>query len=213
MQDIVYYFLPDKNKIIHKIAKTKMAKRCINSFVVMIFSFTIKSILYSLFSFIILFDNLYIDFFTQCGISIVLCNYNEKIQYIADYFEEDFYKLTRFIVNNYSDENYKKWKNYLIGLLLIISYLYFYFFEINSFIIRIYILQYAMCYIFIEVKENKNIFNIDNYLQKKYFILDKSIKKTDYIMIHKKKMPQSISSEFDIVENIKKSNSFEILDS
>lgn len=211
MQDIMYNFLPDKNRIIHKIAKTKFAKKCINSFVVMIFTFIIKSILYSLLSFIILFDNLYIDFFTQCGISIALCNYNEKIQYFADYFEDDFYKLTRFLINNYSDENYKKWKNYFIGLSLIVLYLYFYFFEINSFIIRIYILQYAMCYIFIEIKENKNI--LKSFFEQKYYILDKSIKGTNYVMINKKKKLQSVSSEFDIVENIKKSNSFEILDS
>lgn len=220
MQDIITYVLPDKNIIIHKIVKTKIAKRCINSFVVTIFSFIIKTLLYSLFSFLILFDNMYIDFFTQCTISIILCSYDKKIQIIADYFDGDFYKITRFLVNNYSNENYRKWKNYLISFVLVILYFYFYFFEINSFLIRIYILQYALCYIFMEIKDNKK--NIVS-----FFI--KEQKSSEYIMVNKKKvLPNipseidivdkkkifpNIPSEFDIVDNVKKSNSFEILDS
>lgn len=213
MQNIILNFFPEKNKIIHKILKTKMSKRFINSFVVMILSFIFKSLLYSLLSFIILFDNLYIDFFTQCAISILLCSYEDKIQNIINYFYDDLYKITRFIINGYSDENYKKWKNYIIGIILGLLYFYFYLFEINSFIIRIYIMQYAFCYIFMEIKENKNEI-IMKLKREKCFILDKSIRGTDYILVEKKKLPPNISSEFDLITdvNIKKNKSFEVLD-
>lgn len=213
MQDIILNLFPDRNKVIHKILKTKMSKRFINSFVVLLFSFIFKTLLYSLLSFIILFDNLYIDFFTQCAISIILCSYEEKIQYFVNYFYDDLYRITRFIINGYSDENYKKWKKYIIGLLLGLSYYYFYLFEINSFIIRIYIMQYAFCYIFMEIRENKNEI-IMKIKREKCFILDKSIKETDYVLVEKRKIPPSISSEFDLIPDItiKKSNSFEVLD-
>jgi hypothetical protein len=64
-----------------------------------------------------------------------------------------------------------------------------------------------------EIKDNKKIRLPSFFKKQKYYILDKSIKGTDYIIVDKKKMLPNIPSEFDIVENIKKSNSFEILDS
>lgn len=179
------YIFPQKREIVYKIIKTTYVKKILNSFVIFFISLIAKSTIYSLLSIIICFNNLFVDFFIQIFISLILCNYENSIYDKVYYYEEDIYRLTKYFVNNYSDENYKMWKNMFLFPTLFISYFYLYYVEINSFLLRIYILQYLFCYIIIELK-NKNIV--------------------------KKVFPKN-RSEFDMIEDIKlkKSSSFEIL--
>jgi hypothetical protein len=227
IQNIFGIVLPDTNQLVYQIIKTRAAKRTINSAIIMILSFLIRTILYSILALIIMFDNIYIDFFTQCGISILLCSYSYYIQAFTERFDDDLYLITRNIINNFTMEKYKKWQKYITISALIISFIYFWFIEINSAIIRIYIMQYAVCFFFFDVKENKEHYirklilpekkdkNKNNNKNKENFIMiDKNIPNTDYVMIEKKKMHASISSEFDLIktDDIKKSKSeFELI--
>jgi hypothetical protein len=210
--------IPDTNQLIHQLIKTRYAKRAINSFFVLILSFVIRTILYSILSLIIMFDNIYIDFTTQCVISIMLCTTNNYIQGFTEHFSDDLYKITRYIINNYSEENYRRWKNYITFSSLFSMFVYFCFVEINSFIIRIYIMQYAVCFFFFEIKENKRhymrkILSIKKE-KKIYYITDNDVPNTDFIIIDKKPIPQNASSEFDLVkrDELKKCQSeFELI--
>lgn len=158
------YFLPDKGLIIYKIFKTTMIKKMINTVFIQFISIILRQILYSLFSIIFIFNNVYIDFIFQCIISILLCLNNTYILTVTNYFYDDFYKITKYIVNNYSLYNYRKWKNILMGILLGISYITCIFVDVNSILLQKYILQYGLCYLFLDIIENKdNIVNIYYY--------------------------------------------------
>jgi hypothetical protein len=219
--------LPDTNQLIYQLIKTRAAKRTINSAFIMILSFLIRTILYSILALIIMFDNAYIDFFTQCAISILLCTYSYYIQAFTERFDDDFYIITRNVINNFSIEKYKKWQKYITIFILASSFIYFWFIEITSAMIRIYIMQYAVCFFFFDVKENK-----DHYVRKiiysekkeknkekgknkeKIIITDTNIPNTDYVLIEKKKLSLSISSDFDLIkkDDLKKCQSeFELI--
>jgi hypothetical protein len=213
--------LPDTNQLIYQLIKTRAAKRTINSAFIMILSFLIRTILYSILSLIIMFDNVYVDFFTQCAISILLCTYSYYIQAFTERFDNDFYIITRDAINNFSIEKYKKWQKYITIIALITSFMYFWLIEITSAMIRIYIMQYAVCFFFFDVKENK-----DHYVRKIIYpekkekdkgnviITDKNIPNSDYVLIEKKKLTPSISSDFDLIkkDDLKKCHSeFELI--
>ncbi len=160
--DMYNLFLPDSNQMIYKLARTRIFKRSVNSLFVLIISLIIRSLLYTYFSIIIMFNNETLDFFTQCGISIMLCLNNNYIQGFVDRFSDDLYLIPRYIINNFSEENYRKWKLYSTFIVLGLLYVYFLFFEISSYLMRIYILQYALCFIFMDVAEKE-----DHYVRKK----------------------------------------------
>jgi len=233
LDTISNWLVPDQNQIIYKIIKTRYAKKTINSIFIILLGFLLRSIVYSLFAFIIFFDNDYVDFFVQCGISIFLCLKNKYIQNGIEYFEDDLYKTTRYIINNYSEEKFKKWKNIGVVSTLGILFFYFYLVEINSYIIRYYILQYAFCFFFVDISENEDHV-CRKYLnkfvtQREKFIIttedDRTTPLKDFVVIDKVRISPlkakmvKIGSEFDLVEDdevkkiLKRNNSsFEVVE-
>jgi hypothetical protein len=226
--------IPDQNQLIYKIAKTRLAKRTINTFIILILSFVFRLILYAVLSLFIVFNNLYVDFFVQCGISIVLYMCNNHIQWITEHFSEDLYQITRYMINNYSEENFKKWKNYVVGSLLGASFLYFSLVDINSQILQIYILQYALCFFFFDVKDNESnpirkmiTFNVKEEEQKKkeiekenakekVYLINRDDPNTDFVIVEKTKiLPKEMLNQKNnnAKEEMKKSHSgFDIIE-
>ncbi|ATZ80798.1 hypothetical protein BMW23_0752 [Bodo saltans virus] len=181
LEQISSYIFPDKNDIIFNICKTTKVKKILNSLLIIIIAIILRLLLYSIlsFAFTFVFNNDYIDFCVQCLLSIILCIYNPIIQDKLEYFEPQFYKLTRYVVNNYSNDKFKKWKTYAIFTSLFIGYMYFTFVDITSALIRLYLIQYAICYLFLEIYNNyhglKNM-NIEiPYIRKKNIINDDDI--------------------------------------
>lgn len=223
--------IPEPTDIIYRLVKTRLAKRFINTFVVIILSLLIRLLLYAVISFYIVFNNPYIDFFTQCGISIMLYMANDYIQKFTERFSDDLYNITRYMINNYSEENFIRWKNYTIGTLLAAAFAYFWLVDINSQIILIYILQYAFCFFVFDVKDNQNnpvrkmiSFKKDTdndndkekeRVKEKVYLINRDDTKSDFVIVEKTKtLPKQIlDSKNSKKEEIKKSNSgFDIIE-
>lgn len=220
LEAIMNMILPETNDMIYRIAKTRYAKRAINSLLIVLLTMIFRSIIYSFISFMIIIDSGYIDFFVQCGISTFLCLNNGYVHKVIHRYDDNLYKVTRYAVNNWSEENYRKWRNYFTFALLFLGFIYFSFVEINSNIIRVYILQYALCHVCIDISENKNHIirqKLSFRKKEKFYITDKNVPNTDYIMIDKRKILRNISSEFDMVRDNpnnspKNEGGFEILE-
>jgi hypothetical protein len=184
---------PDKNDIIYKICKTTRVKKILNSALIVIITIILRLLLYSALSIIIVFNNLYIDFCVQCVLSIYLCTINQCIQDKIEIFEPMIYNITRYVVNNYSNEKFKKWKIYSILLLLLLSYIYFSFVDITSALIKIYLIQYAICFLFLE------LYNNPNELKNLYCsLLYKKINTGDMIVVDKSIYEPGIDGFIDI---------------
>jgi len=98
----------------------------------------------------------YIDFIVQIVISIVISINVDFIYKIVIKWEEELHRITKYFIKNYTFENYKRWKRYIIitgcGYLCIIVY----FAELSKPLIYTYILQYIICFIIIEQIETKS---------------------------------------------------------
>lgn len=226
--------IPERNDLIYRLVKTRLAKRFINTFIVIILSLLLRLLLYAVISFYIVFNNSYIDFFTQSGISILLYMVNNYIQKFTEHFSDDLYQMTRYLINNYSEENFIRWKNYTVASLLIAAFAYFWLVDINSQIILIYILQYAFCFFVFDVKDNENnlvrkmiTYNKDKDKEKeiektkeKVYLVNRDDPNTDFVIVDKTKtLPKDIlnaknvNNQKNVKNEIKKSYSgFDIIE-
>src|SRR5665647_66379 len=151
---IKWKVIPDANNLLYRLCKTTYVKKTFNSGLIIILAFVFRTLIYAILSLIMVFNNVYIDFIVQCSLSIYLCTKNSGIQLIIEYFEPQLYAMTRYAINNYSNDNYNKWKNVSIFSTLILCYIYFMFVEINSALIRLYLLEYMVCYTYLDIYEN-----------------------------------------------------------
>lgn len=160
MRAIKKFFKLDKHinytdKIVRSVIKTSYAKKKLSSLLLMLITIVVRLVLDIILGCVINFNNTYLDFWLQIIISIILVLQSNSIYEFIKRFEADIYKLTKYLVNNYTDENYRKWKRNitLIGCLFLIVYLYFV--QLNSYILILYVIQYLICYIIIDLIENR----------------------------------------------------------
>ena len=146
-------------------------------------SFTKNSFCYLLISLITIILRIHIDallgiiFLTQYYIlnfiirNIISCFLVINSKYLYDVvvrYKPEIYDLVRYLINNYTPKNFKRWKRKVN--LTICGYLYFitYYIEINNASIRQTIIEYILCYAIIELYDNYmkgeiKIFNCKEY--------------------------------------------------
>lgn len=142
------------DKIFRSIVKTSYAKKKLSSLLSMVITVIVRIFLDFLLAFIFNFNYIYLDFFIQIFISIMLVVMSERIYFVIERFSTDIYALTKYLVNNYTNENYRKWKRRITLILCLASIVFLYCFEINSNKLIISILQYLVCYVIIDMIEN-----------------------------------------------------------
>lgn len=154
-----------------KIIKTKYIKRKINvllmSFITLIIRLLICSLLCMIFTY-----NQYVDFFLHSGISIVLCINTNNIYKIVENKNQYFYSITRYCINNYSNENYRRWKRNVTVSVSFLIIIYLLLIEITNTIMMIYIIQYLLIYFIVDIIDNNKFSNIvENIKQKQFTVL------------------------------------------
>jgi hypothetical protein len=144
------------DQILRSIVKTTYAKQKLSGIVLMLLTVLVRLHVDAILSLMINFNNIYIDFWIQIFISIILVIKSGWIYKIVEKFDREVYGMTRYLVNNYSDVNYRQWKAKTTFLICVYLVIYLSFVEINSTLLRIYIIQYLICYIIIEIIERKS---------------------------------------------------------
>jgi hypothetical protein len=103
--------------------------------------------------------NAYIDFWVHIGISTTMALHKGYLYDFLFRYEREFKALTRYLITNYSVENYRNWKRIVVlgasgyaslSLLTV---------ELNNRVLFRYIIQNAICSFIIEQFEEKNIQN------------------------------------------------------
>ena len=172
MQTLKRWFKPHRlydinygDRILRSIVKTTYAKKSISSILLMLLTVIARLHIDAICGAIFNFNNIYIDFWVQIFISIILVIKSGWIYQMVEKFDREVYSLTRYLINNYSEDNYRRWKRNITFLVCIYLSIYFSVVEITSYVLRIYILQYVICYIIIEIIERKyygEVFHIFN---------------------------------------------------
>lgn len=98
---------------------------------------------------------LIVDACVHTVISIV-CTYYKQIFYdhVACYSEESL-SLVNYLLDNYSEANYRRWKRIVLLSICIYGIVACLLFPINSYLIIVYILEYVVAFVVVDVVENK----------------------------------------------------------
>ncbi len=159
------YDINYSDQILRSIVKTTYAKKSISSLLLMLLTVVARLHIDAICGIIFNFHNIYIDFWLQIFISVILVIKSGWIYQIVERFDREVYSLTRYLINNYSEDNYRRWKRNVTFVICSYLFIYFSVAEITSSMLRIYILQYVICYVIIEIIERRyynEVFHIFN---------------------------------------------------
>lgn len=182
------------DQILRSIVKTTYAKKKVSLLLLMILTVIFKIHVDAILSIIFNTGNFYIDFCTQILISVILVIKSGWIYKIVEKFDTEVYLLTRYLINNYTENNYRKWKRNITLVICFYLIIYLSVIEINNNMLKTYIIQYMVCYFIIEMIEKKyygHIFDLfhekspifvlnDDNLQIKRNSIDKKINDMDF---------------------------------
>jgi hypothetical protein len=153
------------DQIIRTIIKSKFAKSHINTIVIMLTTILVRNILCLITCVAIQTGTLYIDFFLHSLITILFLFSSAFIYDGLMGKKEWFYEHTKYYINNYTPQNYRKWKRNIFIILALGGIVITYVVDITSGEIRYYILQSVLVYFIMDQIENNKISNYLRELQ------------------------------------------------
>ncbi len=101
--------------------------------------------------------NVYLDFFLHIGISVVMAFKINHIYNFVEHYESEFYTLTRYLINNYSIDNYRYWKRLVVITACVYACILLLLVQLSNRLVFLYIIQYAICFLIIEQFEQQRI--------------------------------------------------------
>lgn len=143
-------------QLLKSIIATRYAKGKLSVLLMMIATSILRLHLSSMIT-IMLSYNPYVDFFTQIVVSIVAVFQTNRIYNFVELFKPRFYSLTRYIINNYTPERYRCWKRNVTLCICLYIIIVFSLFDITSNLVKLYTIQYVICYGVVDIIEQRKI--------------------------------------------------------
>jgi hypothetical protein len=141
-------------RLFYSLIKTTYSKKLINRMVISILTIIFRILADIVISHIVSTNYTYPNIIIQICVSVVLVVKSGHIYNFIVLYETEIYQFTRYIINNFP-EKHNIWKRWIISLICLISFIYTYTTDITSGIIRLYIIQYFVCFIIIETISKK----------------------------------------------------------
>lgn len=156
-----YYNIGDA--IIKTIVTTDYTKKKLNKLIIFILTFIFRSFINTVAINILCTGVIYIDSLINIFLSIIfILNTNTFLQYI-ELHKNYTLLISSYLIENYSPENFRKWKKYVVVVLCIIMIVYLMIFEITSKLLIQSIIEFLICYFIVDTIENKNGFIYERY--------------------------------------------------
>ena len=153
-----------KKKLIGKLIVSRFFKNKINFVFINVISLIIKLHLNSILCFVFCPDISFKDFWLQILVSIFVTFSGDYVLFHLNKYDDDFYKITRYFLNNLTEDNFDKWKKLLVLGLNIYVILILLFVSITSYLIIYYCIQYLIFFFILDYFKNKKYM----YFIKKY---------------------------------------------
>jgi len=123
----------------------------------------------------------YIDAVAHTFISIICTFYRRFFYNFMEQFSLESRTLVNYLLDNYTLQNYRKWKRNILLICCIYGIIACLLFPINSFLIIIYIIEYVVAFIVVDVTENKIIDNmIQEYKQRPKHVIHANFSIEDF---------------------------------
>lgn len=144
-----------KKKLIGKLIVSRFFKNKINFVFINVISLIIKLHLNSILCFIFCPDISFKDFWLQILVSIFVTFSGDYVLFHLNKYDDDFYKVTRYFLNNLTEDNFDKWKKLLVLGLNVYVIMILLFVSITSYLIIYYCIQYLVFFFILDYFKNK----------------------------------------------------------
>lgn len=151
--------------LVKKIFDIKYTKKKVNKLFVFVLAIIIRNIINTIVSLFIYSRYRVINFFLQIIISVAFILNTQSIYYHVKKYEPDVLYYTSYVIDNYTFNNYRLWKKYIVSVVSTGMIIYLLLTPIDSYMLIELILQFLICYLIIDNIENKNgiIYDIKNF--------------------------------------------------
>jgi hypothetical protein len=141
-------------KVLWTLLKSSFSKKSFCYLLISLVTLIIRSHIDGIMAYLLTTPFEFINFFIRIFVSSFLIIKSKYIYDVVQRYEPEFYNLVRYLINNYNEKNFKRWKRNIN--LSICIYIYFATFLINisNESIRQIIIEYIICYFLIESYEN-----------------------------------------------------------
>lgn len=139
--------------LIWTIVKSSFSKKSFCYLLMSLMTILIRMHIDSLISYILITNYEFINFCIHIIVSTILIINSKYIYDIVHRYEPEFYNIIRFLINNYNERNFKKWKRNITITLCIYFYTMTFIIDITNNLIRQIIIEYIICYFVIETYE------------------------------------------------------------
>ena len=137
------------DQLFQSIIRTRYAKRQFSLLLTLIFVNVVKWYLKILFSFLFHIHPV-VDFFTSIAFSVLITFKDHWVRNIIERFRTEIYALSRYLINNYTPENFKAWKRKVVLMVSIYFIVHILLVDITKWILIEQILHFLISYFFIE---------------------------------------------------------------
>lgn len=197
------------NQLIWTVVKSTFSKKTIGSLIIAVMTIVLRIHIDGILAILLATEWPTVNFVIHITISTTLVLESQYLYVIVNKFHPEIYQITKYFINNYTNDNFRKWKR--ISMISICSYLFIYvsIVEISSGMIRQAILEYVVCYIIIDLYE-QGFYN--KYIQRKHISTetiyddDKILGQLPNDLSTNESISESINGEFDLSEHISKEN-------
>ena len=139
----------NENFLFQKFVTTTFVKKKLSLILINLVASVIRIHLGILIGWIIQY-NPYTDFFIQIAITICIALQSGIIYNFLGRFEHEFYLFTRYLINNWSPENYRFWKRcFMVGICLY-AWVCLAIIKVNNIILELHVLQYFISHVIID---------------------------------------------------------------
>lgn len=137
-------------KVLWSIAKTSFSKKAYCHILISLTSLIIRIHVDSIISFLLTTPYYYINFIIHIISSTFIVMNSKYIYDVVHRYEPEFYKLIKYLIENYTEKNYKKWKRKVNVYVCAYIYALTYVIEITNMTIRQIIIEYMICYFLLD---------------------------------------------------------------
>jgi len=140
--------------IFQQLLMTKFVQQKLTIILMSIFVNIIQMHLVTIVCLILTFNPI-VDFVLHTAISIIFTLNISFIYNITERYKVEFHNITQYLIANYSFENYRYWKRIIVCTICAYACVILYKTAITSWLLFIYIIQYAICFIVVDQIEEQ----------------------------------------------------------
>jgi hypothetical protein len=143
-------------KVLWKLLKSSFSKKTFCYLLISIVSLLFRIHVDSIIAIMLYTPYNLINFVFHIIISTLLIINSKYFYDIVQRYEPEFYDLVKYFINNYTDQNFKRWKRKLNIIICLYIFVLTFLIEISNNSIRQIIIEYIVCYFLIESYEKYN---------------------------------------------------------